>query len=138
MNRIRRRLLAAAAAGGVLLIVFALIGSRALDPVQARLTQLGSMQAQTLEEMELQQPVFERTLRPVLLRLTGMVRQRRLTLAKVSETVTSPSGYGWCSPSLVTNAASVGRATICATRVCCASSGREAAPSWAATRNWRC
>ena len=33
----------------------------AADPVQARLSQLGSMQAKTLEEIELQQPFFERT-----------------------------------------------------------------------------
>jgi tight adherence protein C len=78
-------LLAAAAAGGVLLIFFALLGSRSMDPVQARLTQLGTMQAQTLEQMELQQPLFERTLRPVLLRLTGMA-QRLASPTKINRT----------------------------------------------------
>jgi tight adherence protein C len=78
-------LLAAAAAGGVMLIIFAIIGTRQMDPVQARLAQLGSMQAQTLEEMELQQPLFERTLRPVLLRMTGFA-QRLASPKRVSRT----------------------------------------------------
>src|SRR5262249_24461327 len=37
-----------------------------------RLTQLGSMQARTLEELELQQPFFECTIRPLALRLSGI------------------------------------------------------------------
>jgi tight adherence protein C len=78
-------LLALAAAGGVMLIVLAIAGTRSMDPVQARLTQLGSMQAQTLEEMELQQPLFERTLRPVLLRLTGFA-QRLASPKRVNRT----------------------------------------------------
>jgi tight adherence protein C len=78
-------LLALAAAAGVMLIVLAILGSRSLDPVQARLTQLGSMQAQSLEEMELQQPLFERTLRPLLQRLTGFA-QRLASPQRVSRT----------------------------------------------------
>ena len=58
-------LIAGLAAAGVLLIVLGLSGSSPVDPVQARLTQLGSMQAKNLEELELQQPFFERTLRPL-------------------------------------------------------------------------
>jgi tight adherence protein C len=42
-----------------------LTGSSPVDPVQARLTQLGTMQAKNLEELELQQPFLERTLRPL-------------------------------------------------------------------------
>ena len=57
--------IAALAAGGILLIVIGLAGSSPVDPVQARLTQLGSMQAKNLEELELQQPFAERTLRPL-------------------------------------------------------------------------
>ena len=34
----------------LLLIVFAVLGARPMDPVQARLTQLGSMQTRSLEE----------------------------------------------------------------------------------------
>jgi len=72
-------LIAGIAALGVLLIFAAVAGSRPMDPVQARLTQLGSMQARTLEEIELQQPLFERTLRPLASRL-----------ARVSQRITSP------------------------------------------------
>jgi tight adherence protein C len=66
-------LVAAAAAGAILLIVAGLSGGRAVDPVQARLTQLGTMQAKNLEELELQQPFLERTLRPLAARLSGSV-----------------------------------------------------------------
>ena len=64
--------MAALAGAGVLLVFYALAGSRPMDPVQARLSQLGSMQARTLEEIELQQPLFERTLRPLATRLSGL------------------------------------------------------------------
>jgi tight adherence protein C len=56
---------AAVAAGAILLIVLGLAGSSPVDPVQARLTQLGTMQAKNLEELELQAPFIERTLRPL-------------------------------------------------------------------------
>jgi tight adherence protein C len=65
--------IAAVAAGAVLLIVFALTSSAPVDPVQARLTQLGTMQAKNLEELELQAPFVERTLRPLAARLSGSV-----------------------------------------------------------------
>ncbi len=58
-------LVAAAAAGAILLIFLGLSGSKPVDPVQARLTQLGQMQAKNLEELELSQPFMERTLRPL-------------------------------------------------------------------------
>ena len=66
-------LVAAAAAGAILLIVLGLSGGRAVDPVQARLTQLGTMQAKNLEELELQMPFLERTMRPLAARLSGSV-----------------------------------------------------------------
>jgi tight adherence protein C len=66
-------LMALLAAGGVLLIVWALLGARTADPVQARLTQLGTLEGVTsLEEIELQQPVMDRTLRPLMRRLSGI------------------------------------------------------------------
>ena len=66
-------LMALLAAGGVLLIVWALLGARTSDPVQARLTQLGTLEGVTsLEEIELQQPVMDRTLRPMMRRLSGI------------------------------------------------------------------
>ncbi|OGO55829.1 MAG: hypothetical protein A2Z32_00490 [Chloroflexi bacterium RBG_16_69_14] len=74
---------AAAAAIGVLLIVIGLAGSSPVDPVQARLTQLGSMQAKNLEELELQQPFMERTLRPLANRLSGSVS--RVTSSSFSD-----------------------------------------------------
>jgi tight adherence protein C len=66
-------LVAAAAAGAILLIVAGLTSGRTVDPVQARLTQLGTMQAKNLEELELQAPFLERTLRPLAARLSGSV-----------------------------------------------------------------
>jgi tight adherence protein C len=64
-------LVAALAAGAILLIVLGLSGSSPVDPVQARLTQLGTMQAKNLEELELQAPFLERTLRPIAAGLSG-------------------------------------------------------------------
>src|SRR5882762_359866 len=61
------------AAFAILLIVFGLAGSSPVDPVQARLTQLGTMQAKNLEELELQQPFIERTLRPLAAALSGRI-----------------------------------------------------------------
>ena len=64
-------LIAAAAAGAIILIALGLAGSSPVDPVQARLTQLGTMQAKNLEELELQQPFLERTFRPLASRLSA-------------------------------------------------------------------
>jgi tight adherence protein C len=64
-------IIAAVAAGAILLIFLGLAGNAPVDPVQARLTQLGAMQARNLEELELQQPFIERTLRPLAARLSG-------------------------------------------------------------------
>ena len=80
-------LMAALVALGVLIVFYAIVGARQVDPVQARLSQLGSMQARTLEEIELQQPLFERTLRPLATRLSG-VAQRFASPQKVSRTET--------------------------------------------------
>ena len=66
-------IVAGVAAGAILLIVLGLAGNAPVDPVQARLTQLGTMQAKNLEELELQQPLFERTIRPLAARLSGFV-----------------------------------------------------------------
>ena len=77
-------LIAGLAAAGVLLIVLGLSGSSPVDPVQARLTQLGSMQAKNLEELELQAPFVERTLRPLMARFSG--RMQRMTSTSFSDT----------------------------------------------------
>lgn len=68
-------IVAAAAAGAIVLIAFAVASGRSADPVQARLSQLGTMQAKSLEELELQQPFAERTLRPLATRLSGVTRR---------------------------------------------------------------
>lgn len=65
--------IAGVAALAIILIFVGLAGGAPVDPVQARLTQLGSMQAKNLEELELQQPLFERTVRPLAARLSGSV-----------------------------------------------------------------
>jgi len=77
-------IVAAVAAGAILLIVLGLAGSAPVDPVQARLTQLGTMQAKNLEELELQSPFLERTLRPLAAKLSGAVA--RVTSASFSAT----------------------------------------------------
>jgi tight adherence protein C len=77
-------IVAGAAAFGVLLIVIGLTRKPPIDPVQARLSQLGTMQAKNLEELELQQPFAERTLRPLMERLSGTVG--RFTSASFAET----------------------------------------------------
>ena len=58
--------------GGILVLIIGLASGAPVDPVQARLTQLGSVQARNLEELELQQPFTERTLRPFVSRLSRM------------------------------------------------------------------
>ena len=77
-------LVAALAGGAILLIVIGLAGTAPVDPVQARLTQLGTMQAKNLEELELQQPFAERTLRPLMARFSG--RMQRMTSTSFSDT----------------------------------------------------
>src|SRR5215207_8735812 len=72
------------AAGAILLIVIGLAGNSPVDPVQARLTQLGSMQAKNLEELELQQPLIDRTLRPLASRLSG--RMSRVASTSFTQT----------------------------------------------------
>jgi tight adherence protein C len=74
---------AAAMAGAILLIAVAISSGRSSDPVQARLSQLGTMQAKSLEELELQQPFVDRTLRPLALRLSGI--SRRFTSASFAD-----------------------------------------------------
>src|SRR5512142_628701 len=67
----------------ILLITAGLTSQSPVDPVQARLTQLGSVQAKNLEELELQQPFLERTLRPLVARLSTI--PQRITSAASAE-----------------------------------------------------
>jgi tight adherence protein C len=78
-------ILAVVAFAAILLIVVGLAGGQSVDPVQARLTQLGSMQARNLEELELQAPFVDRTLRPLANRISGLT-QRLTSPASASRT----------------------------------------------------
>jgi tight adherence protein C len=68
-------MIAGLAAFGILLVFVGLASGRRVDPLQARLSQLGTAQARTLEELELQQPIFERVVRPLAQRLAGVTRR---------------------------------------------------------------
>ena len=88
-------LMALLAAGGVLLIVWALLGARTSDPVQARLTQLGTLEGVTsLEEIELQQPLMDRTLRPLMRRLSG-IGTRLTSRERIGRTETKLAEAGY-------------------------------------------
>src|SRR3954452_19594519 len=71
-----------AAVAGVL-IVLGLAGSGREDPLKARLNQLGQMTAKDLQELELQQPFFDRTIKPLAGRLSGAVA--RITSSSFTE-----------------------------------------------------
>jgi tight adherence protein C len=77
-------ILGACVGGGILLLFLGLASGSSVDPVQARLTQLGSFQARNLEELELQLPFRERTLRPLVGRLSRM--GNRVTSASSTST----------------------------------------------------
>lgn len=92
MDGVLPLVVAAIAAGAILLIFIGLASNPSVDPVQARLNQLGTMQAKNLEELELQAPLIDRTLRPLIGRLSARVNsmastsftqstERRLALA---------------------------------------------------------
>jgi tight adherence protein C len=74
---------AALAAIAILLVVLGTASGPRVDPVQARLNQLGAMQAKNLEEIELQEPFLERTLRPLTQKLSGSMA--RVTSQSFSE-----------------------------------------------------
>jgi tight adherence protein C len=67
-------IIAALAAAAVLLITVGLAGRPGKDAVQTRLEQL-VVQPKTLEEFELQQPFFERVMRPIIKRLARAARR---------------------------------------------------------------
>jgi tight adherence protein C len=67
-------IIAAIAAAAVLLITYGLAARPGKDTVQTRLEQL-VVQPKTLEEFELQQPFFERVIRPVVKRLAQLGRR---------------------------------------------------------------
>jgi tight adherence protein C len=78
-------LLALAAGVAVFMLVIGLSSPRRPQLLQARLGRFGTASAGTLEELELQQPLFDRTLRPMIGRLAG-VGQRLSSPANLSRT----------------------------------------------------
>jgi tight adherence protein C len=68
-------LIAVLAAGAVLLITYGVAARPSEDAVQARLSQL-VVQPRTVEEMELQQPFFDRIVRPTIQRLARAGRRQ--------------------------------------------------------------
>src|SRR5919112_1910170 len=76
-------IVAAAAAISVLMIAFGIAGGRTEDPLKARLSQLGQMTAKDLQELELQQPFFDRKIKPLAGRLSGAVA--KITSSSFSE-----------------------------------------------------
>jgi tight adherence protein C len=76
-------IIAVLAAGAVLLITYGVAARPSEDAVQARLSQL-VVQPKTLEEMELQQPFFDRVMRPMIQRLSRAgKRQEGGTIARI-------------------------------------------------------
>ena len=76
-------LIAVLAAAAVLLITYGVAARPSEDAVQARLSQL-VVQPKTLEEYEMQQPFFDRVLRPTIQRLSRAgKRQEGGTIAKI-------------------------------------------------------
>src|SRR5438128_12538036 len=57
---------------GIFLVFISFIVGQQLDPVQARLQQI-SVRPRTLEELELQRPIAERTLKPIVQGLAAII-----------------------------------------------------------------
>ena len=72
-------IVAIVAALAIILIAYGISSGGPVDPVQARLTQLGASQARTLEEMELQLPFFDRTVKPLAARISAKVSRSTST-----------------------------------------------------------
>ncbi len=72
-------IVAIVAAMAIILIAYGISSGGPVDPVQARLTQLGASQARTLEEMELQLPFFDRTVKPLAARISAKVSRSTST-----------------------------------------------------------
>jgi tight adherence protein C len=69
----------------VFVVIVGLFGRPVADPVQVRLTSFTAGPTQTLEELELERPFFDRTLRPFVGRFNG-VAERINSPARVSRT----------------------------------------------------
>jgi len=70
---------------GIILITVAMASQAPADPVQARLSQIGTPEVRNLEELELQSPFFDRTIRPLAQRISGAAS--RVTSAGYTERI---------------------------------------------------
>ena len=85
--------IALVAGAAVFLLILAFVPLRRIDPLKARLTQIstvGAGPAPNLREMELQVPLFDRTVKPLAARMAG-VGQRLASPRRVDQTEEKPS-----------------------------------------------
>jgi tight adherence protein C len=85
-------LIAILAAGAVLLITYGVAARPSEDAVQARLSQL-VVQPKTIEEMELQQPFYERVMRPMIQRLARVGRRQEGGMIQRIDAKLEKAGY---------------------------------------------
>ena len=85
-------IIAVLAAAAVLLVTYGIAARPSEDAVQARLSQL-VVQARTVEEMELQQPFYERVLRPMIQRLARAGRRQEGGLIQRIDAKLEKAGY---------------------------------------------
>ncbi|HEX2766831.1 MAG TPA: type II secretion system F family protein [Candidatus Limnocylindria bacterium] len=85
-------IIAAIAAIAVLLITYGIASRPGEDAVQARLSQL-VVQPRSLEEMELDQPFFDRVLRPVIQRLSRVGRRQEGGMIQRIDAKLEKAGY---------------------------------------------
>jgi tight adherence protein C len=85
-------LIAILAAAAVLLITYGVAARPSEDAVQARLSQL-VIQPKTLEEMEMQQPFYERVMRPMIQRLARVGRRQDGGMIARTDAKLEKAGY---------------------------------------------
>ena len=85
-------LIAILAAAAVLLITYGIAARPSEDAVQARLSQL-VVQPKSLEEMEMQQPFYERVMRPTIQRLARVGRRQDGGMIARTDAKLEKAGY---------------------------------------------
>jgi tight adherence protein C len=85
-------IIAILAAVAVLLITYGVAGRPSEDAVQQRLSQL-VVQARSLEEMELEQPFYDRTIRPLIKRLSTVGRRQDGGIVARTDAKLEQAGY---------------------------------------------
>ena len=85
-------LIAIVAGAAVLLITYGVAARPSEDAVQARLSQL-VVQPKTLEEMEMQQPFYERVMRPTIQRLARAGRRQDGGMIARTDAKLEKAGY---------------------------------------------